>query len=104
MELTVYRIVQEALTNALKHAGGAAVERRPGATPADAVVVRVVDDGAAGRRSGPAPTGGHGLVGMRERVAVYGGSLTAGPRLAGGWQVEVAAAAAVEPGDGGDAA
>lgn len=87
LELTVYRVVQEGLTNALKHAGvGAAVEvtlaREPGA-----VLVAVVDDGRGRTVVGPAPSGGHGLVGMRERVAVYDGSLTAGPRLAGGWQV-----------------
>ncbi|MEV6814691.1 histidine kinase [Micromonospora sp. NPDC051296] len=88
LELTVYRVVQEGLTNALKHAGvGAAVEvvlRHD----ADAVVVRVVDDGHGRPPVPPAPSGGHGLVGMRERVGVYDGSLHAGPRLAGGWQVE----------------
>ncbi|PZF89958.1 sensor histidine kinase [Micromonospora deserti] len=88
LELTVYRVVQEGLTNALKHAGvGAAAEvalaRAPGA-----VVVRVVDDGRGRPVVDPAPSGGHGLVGMRERVGVYDGNLTAGPRLAGGWQVE----------------
>ncbi|MFG3707260.1 sensor histidine kinase [Micromonospora sp. NPDC047670] len=88
LELTLYRVVQEGLTNALKHAGvGAGVEvglHHGG----DAVVVRVVDDGRGRPPVGPAPSGGHGLVGMRERVSVYDGSLAAGPRLAGGWQVE----------------
>ncbi|MFC3502257.1 sensor histidine kinase [Micromonospora krabiensis] len=89
LELTVYRVVQEALTNALKHAGvGADVELTLEHT-ADAVVVRVVDDGHGRPVVRPAPSGGHGLVGMRERVGVYDGTLTAGPRLAGGWQVEV---------------
>ncbi|MEU9508873.1 histidine kinase [Micromonospora sp. NPDC048170] len=88
LELTVYRVVQEGLTNALKHAGvGAGVEVTL-ANADDAVVVRVVDDGRGQPPVSPAPSGGHGLVGMRERVGVYDGTLTAGPRLAGGWQVE----------------
>ncbi|PWR16872.1 two-component sensor histidine kinase [Micromonospora sicca] len=89
LELTVYRVVQEALTNALKHAGvGASVELDLGYSD-DAVLVRAVDDGRGRPLVQPAPSGGHGLVGMRERVSVYDGSLTAGPRLAGGWRVEV---------------
>ncbi|MFJ6194526.1 sensor histidine kinase [Micromonospora sp. NPDC092111] len=89
LDLTVYRVVQEALTNALKHAGvGASVTVTLG-RPGDAVLVRVTDDGRGRPPVGPAPSGGHGLVGMRERVGVYDGSLTAGPRTGGGWQVEV---------------
>ncbi|MER7459577.1 sensor histidine kinase [Micromonospora sp. NPDC126480] len=88
LELTVYRVMQEALTNSLKHAGvGASVEVTLQHTD-DAVGVRVVDDGRGRPPVRPAPSGGHGLVGMRERVGVYDGRLTAGPRLAGGWQVE----------------
>ncbi|MET8838114.1 sensor histidine kinase [Micromonospora sp. NPDC004540] len=88
LELTVYRVVQESLTNALKHAGvGAAVELRLDWS-ADAVVVRAVDDGHGRPVVRPAPSGGHGLVGMRERVGVYDGSLAAGPTLGGGWRVE----------------
>jgi signal transduction histidine kinase len=83
-ELTVFRIVQEALTNTLKHGGQAAtatVELRyePGA-----VTVTVTDDGRGG---GAVPTGGNGLIGMRERVETYGGSLSAGPQPHGGWRV-----------------
>ncbi|MEV0156774.1 histidine kinase [Micromonospora sp. NPDC050686] len=87
LALTVYRLVQEALTNTLKHAGvGATVAVT--LTYADgAVVVRVVDDGRGRPAGRPAPPGGHGLVGMRERVGVYGGSLAAGARATGGWQV-----------------
>lgn len=89
LELTVYRVVQEALTNALKHAGvGASVEVVLSYT-VEAVVVRVVDDGRGRPLVSPAPPGGHGLLGMRERVTVYDGSLTAGPRPTGGWRVEV---------------
>ncbi|MGC4789360.1 sensor histidine kinase [Micromonospora sp. DT178] len=88
LELTVYRVVQEGLTNALKHAGVGADVEVTVTHAGDAVLVRVVDDGRGRPPVSPAPSGGHGLVGMRERVGVYDGSLTAGPRLAGGWQVE----------------
>ncbi|MEH1165872.1 histidine kinase [Micromonospora sp. CPCC 205539] len=89
LELTIYRVVQEALTNALKHAGvGAGVDLTL-AYAADAVVVEVVDDGRGRPVVSPAPSGGHGLLGMRERVTVYDGSLTAGTRPAGGWQLAV---------------
>jgi signal transduction histidine kinase len=91
-ELTVYRIVQEALTNTLKHAAGptrvsVAVACRP-----DAVTVDVHDDGAPrpGRpQAGPGGRGpaGHGLTGMRERAAVYDGAVSAGPDPAGGWRI-----------------
>ncbi|WP_436278525.1 sensor histidine kinase [Micromonospora chalcea] len=87
LELTVYRVVQESLTNTLKHAGvGASVELTLDWS-ADAVVIRAEDDGRGRPVDGPAPSGGHGLVGMRERVGVYDGSLAAGPTLAGGWRV-----------------
>ncbi|MEU7611382.1 sensor histidine kinase [Micromonospora sp. NPDC049204] len=89
LELTVYRVVQEALTNALKHAGVGAVVEVALTHTAEAVVVRVRDDGRGRPLVSPAPSGGHGLLGMRERVTVYDGSLTAGPRPAGGWQLEV---------------
>ncbi|MBE3010017.1 sensor histidine kinase [Microbispora sp. NEAU-D428] len=88
--LTVYRIVQEALTNVIKHAGGGT--HCQVAITADArggVHVEVVDDGAgnapASGRAGL--SGGHGLVGMRERVMMYGGTLEAGPRPGGGFAV-----------------
>ena len=84
VDLTAYRIVQEALTNVLKHAGTASATVTVGYEP-DAVRLEVVDDGRGvnGRASG----GGHGLVGMRERVAVYGGTLETGPRTGGGFRV-----------------
>ncbi|MET8336238.1 histidine kinase [Streptosporangium canum] len=83
-QLTVYRLVQEALTNALRHAPGAAAEVRVRLTPRCAAV-EVVDDGRPGPASGDAH--GRGLVGMRERVAAYGGTLHAGPLPGGGWRV-----------------
>jgi len=86
-ELTVYRIVQEALTNTLKHAAGPSRVSVEIACGPGAVTVDVRDDGA--RRGGPPEPGpaGHGLTGMRERAAVYGGTVTAGPGPAGGWRV-----------------
>ena len=86
--LNRYRILQEALTNVLKHAGTASVivsiVERVGET-----TIEVVDDGrglAVATRPLGAP-GGHGLVGMRERVALFGGSLEAGARPGGGFRV-----------------
>jgi signal transduction histidine kinase len=80
-DLSVYRIVQEALTNVVRHAGPTKarllIEYR-----ADEIVVDVTDEG--GRRWDPPhvdlASGGHGIIGMRERVALYGGVLTVGPR------------------------
>jgi len=83
LDLSAYRIVQEALTNARKHAGGASVEVALRYGEED-LVIEVADDGRGeGRGSG----GGHGLIGMRERAAVFGGTLDAGPREAGGFVV-----------------
>jgi signal transduction histidine kinase len=80
--LTAYRVVQEALTNVLKHAGPCATDVALSVSD-DALIVCVVDDGA-----GPsAGNGGHGLVGMRERVSVLGGTLDAGAGPAGGFAV-----------------
>jgi signal transduction histidine kinase len=103
MQLTVYRLVQEALTNTLKHGGAGAratvrLQFRPGE-----LLVDIDDDGAG---APPAPTtastaapastatststpatAGSGLVGMRERARAYEGEVHAGPREAGGWKV-----------------
>jgi signal transduction histidine kinase len=82
LDLAAYRIVQEALTNALKYSGSAATEVTVtwGATE---LAVEVRDRGRV-RVTGD---GGHGLVGMRERVRVYGGELETGPARGGGWRV-----------------
>lgn len=86
IELSAYRIVQEALTNALKHAGEARAAVRVHYGP-DSLELEIVDDGGA---ASPNDTGGgHGLVGMRERVALYGGRLDAGRRPSGGFGVHV---------------
>jgi signal transduction histidine kinase len=83
LDLCAYRIVQEGLTNALKHAGaGARAEVRVAYAP-EALEIDVRDDGRGGAVDGA----GHGLIGMRERVALYGGELAAGPRPEGGFGV-----------------
>jgi signal transduction histidine kinase len=87
VQLTVYRIVQEALTNALKHAGAGTRVQLSVLVEDERLVVRVRDNGTAGR-SGPRNEEGHGLVGMRERAALYGGDVSAGPAASGGWTVE----------------
>ncbi len=79
VDLTAYRIVQEALTNVLKHAGPAQANVRVGYEPGT-VRLEIADDGRG--VNGRASDGGHGLMGMRERVGVYGGSLAPGPRRA----------------------
>jgi signal transduction histidine kinase len=87
-ELTVYRIVQEALTNTLKHAASPTAVTVAVSCGADGVTVLVRDDGVLGRSPAGAAHGhGHGLTGMRERAAVYDGTVSAGPVSSGGWQV-----------------
>lgn len=85
LQLTVYRIVQEALTNTLKHAGRGAAAEVTVAAGSGEVRVRVRDAGPGRPRPAAA---NHGLVGMRERAALYGGTLTAGP-AEDGWLVDV---------------
>ncbi|GAB3437941.1 sensor histidine kinase [Actinophytocola sediminis] len=85
--LGVYRIVQEALTNSLKHAGkGARAEVRV-TRSANLVELDITDDGRQTVRSLVGVVGGNGLIGMRERALVFGGTLEAGPGATGGWQV-----------------
>jgi signal transduction histidine kinase len=86
LEMSVYRVVQEALTNAVKHAPGAHVVVRVD-TEGDQIVVEVADDGAHSPVAAVVAPGGHGLVGMRERLALYGGTLQAERRPAGGFIV-----------------
>ncbi|HEX2233759.1 MAG TPA: histidine kinase [Thermoleophilaceae bacterium] len=88
VDLTAYRVVQEALTNVIKHAGAGRVRVLVSYEPWE-VVVEVEDDGVGARANGALEDagGGHGLVGMRERVTLYGGSFQAGPRRGGGFAV-----------------
>ena len=85
VEVSVYRIVQEALTNVLKHAGPAHADVTIGCAR-ETVTIEVTDDGT-GEPGRQAPRGGRGLAGMRERAAVFGGELRAGPRPGGGFAV-----------------
>lgn len=90
VDLAAYRLVQEGLTNSLRHAGAAAhavvtVRHRP-----DELGVEVLDDGRgqpARPEETPGERNGHGLVGIRERVAIYGGILKVGPRPGGGFEI-----------------
>lgn len=85
--LSAYRIVQEALTNALKHAGPTAAAVINVRYRADEVEVEVADDGRGAAAIAPNGSAGHGLLGMRERAGLFGGELTAGPRPGGGFVV-----------------
>ncbi|MFD9741597.1 sensor histidine kinase [Umezawaea sp. NPDC059074] len=83
--LTAYRLVQEALSNSLRHARDARSATVTLRWSTDQLVLDVVDDGVS---RGAAPTGaGHGLIGMRERVLAHGGTITAGPDDPSGWRV-----------------
>jgi signal transduction histidine kinase len=96
IELTVYRIVQEALTNARRHAPGAAVDVELDYT-AEALLVRVRDNGPGSSgaiTANGSSTGGHGLLGMRERAAAVGGDLRVGSAPVGGFTVEATLPAA----------
>jgi len=86
-DLAAFRVVQEALTNVIKHAGkpqtSVSVDYRDGD-----LFVQVADTGPPIAAAGPAlPGTGRGLLGLRERMALYGGELAAGPRPGGGWLV-----------------
>ncbi|WTQ95685.1 sensor histidine kinase [Streptomyces sp. NBC_00147] len=101
VQLTVYRIVQEALTNTLKHAGADARANLAIVVEDTRLTITVQDSGPpapAGRR-GPANEEGHGLVGMRERAALYSGHISAGPAGAG-WTVRAALDLAPQGGAG----
>ena len=81
VDLAAYRIVQEALTNVLRHAGAATADVRLSCS--GEVVEVVVSDTGRGGAAGP----GHGIAGMRSRAAALGGDVAAGPRPGGGFQV-----------------
>ena len=90
VDVSAYRIVQEALTNVLKHAGSARAEVSVGVV-GDALMIEVTDDGPGPQTADPAQAdpapGGRGLTGLRERVALFGGELLAGPEPGGGFAV-----------------
>ena len=98
LQLAVYRLVQEGLTNTLRHAAGAQHVDVRIEHVGDLVTVVVEDDAA---RPGTRRTGaGRGLAGLRERVALYGGTLEAGPRPAGGWRLAATLRGAAERTEG----
>ncbi|MFF0095964.1 sensor histidine kinase [Streptomyces canus] len=99
VQLTVYRIVQEALTNTLKHADSGTRVHLAILVEDSRLTIRVLDTGPA-TSSEPPNEEGHGLVGMRERAALYGGTVSAGPAGGGGWSVE--AVLDLTPQSGGD--
>ncbi|GAA2816083.1 sensor histidine kinase [Saccharopolyspora taberi] len=83
--LGVYRIVQESLTNVLKHGGRNVRARVRAVNDGERIDIEIVDDGSKTEPS--TLPGGNGLIGMRERATIYGGTLDAGPRPEGGWRV-----------------
>jgi signal transduction histidine kinase len=86
--VSAYRIVQEALTNTLKHAAASRADVRVRYWP-DELEVEIIDDGRGATALSGASPGGLGLIGMRERAALHGGQLTAGPVSGGGFAVRV---------------
>lgn len=101
VELTAYRIVQEALTNVRKHAGASARAMVCLVYAPGALVVEVVDDGCGAATSLSRTGLGQGLIGMRERVEIYGGELKAGPRPGGGFGVRASLPVAEQTPDTG---
>lgn len=92
LELTVYRVVQEALTNTLKHGGPSATSELLVSYATDAVTVTITDTGRGARTDDSRGDGhgtGRGIAGMRERTALYRGTLETGPRPARGWRVHL---------------
>ncbi|MEU6533930.1 sensor histidine kinase [Streptomyces sp. NPDC046928] len=87
VRLAAYRIVQEALTNTLRHSVGADEVSVRVTTGRDCVTIDVTDNGRTAKGSAPAARGGRGLLGMRERAQLVGGSVHAGPLPGGGFQV-----------------
>jgi signal transduction histidine kinase len=90
LDLAAYRVIQEGLTNVIRHAGQSRAEVRLDYR-ADELLIDIADNGSPAGHGGAAgftgPGTGHGLIGLRERVALYGGDLDAGPRPGGGWRV-----------------
>jgi signal transduction histidine kinase len=105
VQLAVYRIAQEALTNALKHAGPATWATLTLNIEDTHLRIRVDDTGppAGTEQSAPANQEGHGLAGMRERAALYGGAVLAGYRPGGGWTVQATLHFTPPPGSPGSA-
>ena len=84
--MAAYRLVQEALTNAIKHAVRAATEVRIVHRP-DGLTITIANGPPVGTAATPVDSGGHGLIGMRERMTLYGGEMEAGRTDDGGFEV-----------------
>ncbi|HEX3089665.1 MAG TPA: sensor histidine kinase [Ilumatobacteraceae bacterium] len=97
IELAAFRIVQEALTNVRKHAGAAASAQVHITYEPESLVVEVTDDGRGAATSLSAVGAGNGLIGMRERVDIYGGQFSSGPRSGGGFVVRATLPVASAP-------
>ena len=100
VDLAAFRVVQEGLTNVMKHVGQARTTVRLAYGPRD-LLITVSDDGSGPGSGSDSDSGGRGLIGLRERIAVYGGELDAGPRPGGGWRL--AARIPLEPAAGAEA-
>jgi signal transduction histidine kinase len=87
MQLSAYRVIQEALTNTLRHARASRAEIAVHCA-ARALEVEVVDNGRSSTSADLRARSGHGLIGMRERVYLFGGDLEAGPLPEGGFRVK----------------
>ncbi|TXS30982.1 sensor histidine kinase [Streptomyces sp. ms191] len=98
VDLAAFRIIQEALTNVRKHAGQDAKAEVSVVRVGRTVEITVLDDGVP-QPVPPADTGGHGLLGMRERVTALGGTLTAAPRYGGGFRVQAILPATTSTGE-----
>ena len=86
VDLAAYRIIQESLTNVIRHAR-AATARIAIAYRLTDLVIQIDDDGRGAGERGPSEAGGNGLIGMRERASALGGEFDAGPQAAGGFRV-----------------
>jgi signal transduction histidine kinase len=96
-QLAIYRIVQEALTNTIKHAPGATRVQVRLAYAEPVIEIDTSDNGRPGTGTGHRGPVGHGLTGMRERAMLYNGTVTAGPRPDGGWRVSASLSPAAGP-------
>ncbi len=96
IDLSAYRIIQEALTNSLKHAGQAHAQVAIHYSP-ESLDLEITDDGHGGSQPAKGNGGGRGLIGMKERVALYGGELSVGPRPEGGFRVHARLPLASDP-------
>ncbi|MFJ2112528.1 sensor histidine kinase [Streptomyces sp. NPDC087850] len=102
VDLAAYRIIQEALTNVRKHAGPAAKAEVSVVRIGSTVEITVLDGGGSTADGTAAPdSGGHGLIGMRERVTALGGTLTAAPRYGGGFRTQAILPVRDLPGESG---